>query len=94
MSTCFDSVEWPTFGYGNPCNCVSILNNGVPAQVQILLGSNVSKNDMVTSAVFADDTWRVNRRITLSLGLRLDRYQPGLPAQEGPAGEGSTRSIP
>ena len=23
------------FGYGNPCNCVSTLNNGVPAQVQI-----------------------------------------------------------
>jgi hypothetical protein len=82
-----DAVEWPTFGYGNPCNCVSILNNGVPTQVQILLGPNVSKNDMVTSAVFADDTWRINQRITLSLGLRLDRYQPGLPEQRGPAGE-------
>ena len=55
--------------------------------MQVLLGSNVSKNDMVTSAVFVDDTWRVNRRITLSLGLRLDRYQPGLPEQEGPAGQ-------
>ena len=82
-----DSVNWPTFGYGNACNCVSTLNNGVPTQVQILLGSNVSKNDMVTSAVFADDSWRINRRITLSLGLRLDRYQPGLPEQQGPAGE-------
>ena len=82
-----DSVEWPTFGYGNPCNCVSVLNNGTPTQVQILLGSNVSRNDMVTSAGFVDDTWRVNRRITLSLGLRLDRYQPGLPEQEGPAGQ-------
>lgn len=82
-----DSVDWPTFGYGNSCNCVSILNNRVPSQVQILLGSNVSKNDMVTSTVFVDDTWRVNRRLTLSLGLRWDRYQPGLPEQEGPAGE-------
>jgi hypothetical protein len=82
-----DSVEWPTFGYGNSCNCVSILNNDAPSQVQILVGPNVSKNDMVTSAVFVDDTWRVNRRVTLSLGLRLDRYQPGLPEQEGPAGE-------
>jgi hypothetical protein len=72
---------------GNPCNCVSVLNNGTPTQVQILLGSNVSKNDMVTSAGFVDDTWRVNRRITLSLGLRLGRYQPGLPEQEGPAGQ-------
>jgi hypothetical protein len=73
--------------YGNPCNCVSTLNNGVPAQAQILSGANVSKNDLVTSAVFVDDTWRFNSRVTLSLGMRMDRYQPILPAQEGPAGQ-------
>ena len=82
-----DRVVAPMFGYGNPCNCVSTLNNGVPAQVQILSGANVSKNDIVTSAGFVDDTWRLNSRITLSLGIRLDRYQPILPAQEGPAGQ-------
>ena len=82
-----DRVVAPTDGYGNPCNCVSTLNNGVPTQVQILLGPNVSKNDLTTSAGFVDDTWRLNRRVTLSLGLRLDRYQPSLPAQEGPAGQ-------
>ena len=82
-----DRVVTPIFGYGDPCNCVSTLNNGVPAQVQILSGANVSKNDLVTSAGFVDDTWRLNSRITLSLGMRLDRYQPILPAQEGPAGQ-------
>jgi hypothetical protein len=80
-----DRVASPTDGYGNPCNCVSTLNNGVPAQLQILLGANVSKNDLTTSAGFVDDTWRVSRRVTLSLGMRLDRYQPALPEQEGPA---------
>ena len=82
-----DRVVTPIYGYGNPCNCVSTLNNGVPTQVQILLGPNVSKNDLTTAAGFVDDTWRLNRRVTLSLGMRLDRYQPILPAQEGPAGQ-------
>ena len=82
-----DRVVSPTDGYGNSCNCVSTLNNGVPAQVQILLGPNVSKNELTTSAGFVDDTWRVSRRVTLSLGIRFDRYQPALPDQEGPAGQ-------
>ena len=82
-----DRVVAPYDGYGNPCNCVSTLNNSVPAQVQILLGANVSKNDLTTSAGFVDDTWRLNRAVTLSLGMRLDRYQPSLPEQEGPAGQ-------
>ena len=82
-----DRVVTPIEGYGNPCNCVSVLNNGVPAQVQIVLGPNESKNDLTTVAGFVNDTWRLNRRVTLSLGLRLDRYQPILPDQEGPAGQ-------
>ncbi|HEY2431410.1 MAG TPA: carboxypeptidase regulatory-like domain-containing protein [Vicinamibacterales bacterium] len=82
-----DKVVSPTNGYDNPCNCVSTLNNGVPVQVQILLGPNVSKNNLATSAAFVDDTWRLNRAVTLSLGVRLDRYQPILPDQEGPTGQ-------
>jgi len=82
-----DHVDVPVLSYGNACNCVSTLNNGVPAQVQILLGPNVSKNEMETAAAFVDDTWRPGRRVTLSLGMRLDRYQPGLPEQHGPAGQ-------
>ncbi len=82
-----DQLVAPTFGYGNPCNCVSTLNNGAPAQVQILSGPNVSKNDLTTTAGFVDDTWRLSPRVTLSLGMRLDRYQAILPEQQGPAGQ-------
>ena len=82
-----DRLVAPTVGYGNPCNCVSTLNNGAPAQVQILSGPNVSKNDLTTAAGFVDDAWRLNSRLTLSLGVRLDRYQPILPEQQGPAGQ-------
>jgi outer membrane receptor protein involved in Fe transport len=74
-------------GYGNSCNCVSTLNNGVPTVVQILLGPNVSRNNLTTTAGFVDDTWRFTGRVTLSLGMRLDRYQPILPEQQGPAGQ-------
>ena len=55
--------------------------------MQIQSDPNVSKNDLSTAAGFVDDSWRLNHRITLSLGLRLDRYQPSLPEQEGPAGQ-------
>jgi len=82
-----DRVVAPIDGYGNPCNCVSMLNDSVPMQVQVVLGPNVSKNDMTTAGGFVDDTWRLTPRVTLSLGLRMDRYQPGLPEQEGPAGQ-------
>ena len=82
-----DHLVAPNDGYRHPCNCASTLNNGVPAEAQIVPGPNVSRNDLSTIAGFIDDTWRVNGRLTLSLGLRLDRYQPSLPAQEGPAGQ-------
>ena len=79
-----DRLVAPTEGYGNPCNCQSTLNNGVPSQVQLRSGPNVSENALTTAAGFVDDAWRLNHRVTLSLGLRLDRYQPILPEQQGP----------
>ena len=82
-----DTVDAPFFGYQHACNCVSTFNNGTPAQAQVFLGSNVAKTALRTAAGFVDDTWRVHRALTLSLGLRLDRYQPILPEQEGPAGQ-------
>ena len=61
-----DRVDAPFYGYGHPCNCVSTLNNRVPAQVQVFLGANISKTALRTSAGFVDDTWRLNRAITFS----------------------------
>ena len=89
-----DRLVAPTEGYGSPCNCVSTLNNGAPAQVQLRLAPNVSKNALITAAGFVDDAWRLNGRVTLSLGMRLDRYQPILPEQEGPAGQTFTAIDP
>ena len=82
-----DQLVARTDGYGNPCNCQSTLNNGVPSQVQLRAGPNVSESALATIAGFVDDAWRLGHRVTLSLGLRLDRYQPILPEQRGPAGQ-------
>jgi hypothetical protein len=35
----------------------------------------------------ATDSWQVNKRMTLNLGLRFDRYRPFLPVQTGPGGQ-------
>jgi len=82
-----ERVDAPFLGYGNPCNCISTLNNGVPTQVQVFQGLNVSRNNLTTSAGYVDDTWRIGSRVTLALGMRLDRYQPSLPEQTGPSGQ-------
>lgn len=82
-----DHLLAPNDGYGHSCNCASTFNNGVPTEVQILSGPNLSKNDLTTASGFIDDTWQMGRRFTMSLGLRLDRYEPALPEQQGPAGQ-------
>ena len=81
-----DNLTDPFPGYGNPSNSVSMLNNSVPTQVDLYLGPNVSKSGLWTYAAYADDSFRINQRVTLSLGLRLDRYVPLLPDQDGPTG--------
>jgi outer membrane receptor protein involved in Fe transport len=62
--------------------------------VQIGLGPNVSKTDLVTTAGFVDDTWRIKSRLTLSLGLRLDRYQPGSRRRRDRPGKCSAQWLP
>jgi hypothetical protein len=59
-----DHLDAPFFGYGNPCNCVSTLNNGVPSQVQIMLGTNVSERLVVVR--IRGRHMGLNRRLTLS----------------------------
>ena len=46
-----DRLVAPTEGYGSPCNCVSTLNNGAPAQVQLRLAPNVFVSMMSTPAL-------------------------------------------
>ncbi len=69
------------------CDCVSVLNNGVPLDVYLYQGSNTTKVGDTTVGLYANDTWQLNRRLTLNVGIRFDRNRSYLPAQSGPQGQ-------
>jgi len=67
-----------------PGDVLHILNNGVPAQVYLFASPSVSEQGLRTTGLYVQDTWRMNSRFTLNLGVRFDRYRNFLPEQEGP----------
>lgn len=62
------------------------LNNNVPTFVEVYLSPNFTRTVGRDTGAYANDTWTVNRRVTLNLGVRYDRYRNYVPAQLGPQG--------
>ncbi|MGH9141302.1 MAG: TonB-dependent receptor domain-containing protein, partial [Vicinamibacterales bacterium] len=81
-----DGVSNPFNGFTNAGNALSLFNNGAPTQVFVYLSPSGSQSGVLSDAVYVNDTWRVNKRFTLNLGVRWDRQQAYLPAQQGPGG--------
>jgi hypothetical protein len=79
-----DDLDQPFRGFGDPCQCVSVLSNGVPRQVYLYQPGANSLSRLWAYTGYANDSWQVNKRLTLNVGVRLDRYRPYLPAQNGP----------
>jgi outer membrane receptor protein involved in Fe transport len=67
-----------------PDDIIHYLNNGVPAEVDLFATPSISEQGLLTTGVYLQDTWRLNPRLTLNLGLRFDRYRAFLPEQVGP----------
>jgi hypothetical protein len=67
-----------------PGDVLHILNNGAPSQVYLFATPSVSEQGLLTLGMYLQDSWRLNSRLTLNLGLRFDRYRNFLPEQEGP----------
>jgi hypothetical protein len=81
-----DGVSNPFKGFGNAGNALSLFNNTLPTQVYVYLSPTVSQSGVLSDAVYVNDTWQLNKRLTLNLGVRWDRQQAYLPAQQGPGG--------
>jgi hypothetical protein len=54
---------------------------GATNELELYNSPNTSINDVVYNAGFISDTWKVNNRLTLNLGLRLEHYVDSFPEQ-------------
>jgi hypothetical protein len=86
-----DLLVQPFTGFDTATNALSVFNNGVPNQVDIYRSPTESKNGLWTSSAYVNDTWQVNRRMTVNAGLRFDHHSAYLPDQEGPDGQNFAR---
>jgi carboxypeptidase family protein len=82
-----DDLDQPFRGFGDPCQCVSVFSNGAARQVYLYQAGANSLSRLWAYTGYANDSWLVNKRLTLNVGLRFDRYRPYLPAQTGPGNQ-------
>jgi carboxypeptidase family protein/TonB-dependent receptor-like protein len=71
---------------GYPGNVLHVLRGGRPLSVFLFETPSSSKAGVWTWSAYASDAWQPTNRLTLTLGVRYDRYRLFLPAQEHPAG--------
>ncbi len=66
---------------------IQLLSNGVPTSVRIYNTPLTHREDMNPDlGWFLQDSWRVNPRLTLNLGIRFDYMSMSIPAQGAPGG--------
>lgn len=75
-----------TWNKGYPGDVLHVLHDGNPAEVYLFQTPSTSENGLQTYGVYAIDSWRFNGRLTMSPGLRFDRYRVFLPEQIHPSG--------
>jgi outer membrane receptor protein involved in Fe transport len=55
--------------------------NGNVNDVDLYNSTTTSQNDVVYNAGYISDTWKMNDRLTLNLGIRFEHYVDGFPEQ-------------
>ena len=69
-----------------PGDVLHVTENGIPREVYLFQTPSRADSGQWWYAAHLADTWQVRDRVTLNLGLRLDRFRTFLPAQHHPAG--------
>jgi hypothetical protein len=82
--------EYLPTSYGNLS--ISYTRNGQPSEVELFDAGSI-EGTLMTYSFYANDIWRVNNRLTLTPGVRFDRFVNSLPEQEHPAGRFSATPI-
>lgn len=67
-------------------NVIQILRNGAPAEVILFETPSHLTGGLWTWSGYINDIWRLSSRLTLTPGLRYDRYREFLPEQVHPVG--------
>jgi len=65
-----------------PGGVLHVLNNGNPIEVYLFQAPSMSENALWTYSGYVADVWRVSDKLTVSPGVRFDRYDSFLPEQE------------
>ena len=69
-----------------PGDVLHVTENGTPREVYLFQTPSRSESGQWWYAGYVSDRWQVHDRVTMNVGLRLDRFRVGLRAQEHPAG--------
>lgn len=77
---------------GYPDGVLHVTRNSRPLEVYLFQTPSTSEVGQQWYSGYVNDVWRVTGRLTLSAGLRFDRYRLFLPAQEHPEGQSRSRS--
>ncbi|HYT68655.1 MAG TPA: TonB-dependent receptor [Vicinamibacterales bacterium] len=82
----FRRVQAEIWNSAYPGDVLHVLRDRQPSEVVLFQTPSKSENGDWTYTAYASDSWRVNNRLTINAGTRVDRYRVFLPAQEHPAG--------
>jgi outer membrane receptor protein involved in Fe transport len=82
----FRETSTPMRFAGSYNDVLHVLRSGVPSEV-LLFEPAVSENGLYTLGLYLQDTWRLNSRTSLNLGVRFDHYRNFLPEQAHEAGQ-------
>jgi len=82
-----------TWFEGFPGNVLHVTRSGRASSVYLFSTPSTFSAGVWSASGYVSDAWQIGQRITVTPGLRFDRYWLFLPAQSGPPGARGTRSF-